>query len=319
VNFQALGDRKVGAALWFALAVGPASACGEPFRVASGDGGAEASAAGAMGRSGADDSDAGSETTGSDGSGATGVASGAGGASESASSGAEPPLMVGGASGVGTTGNSTSGSGTGGSSATGNGAGADDGSGSGAGAASMGGSGNTGENTGPGGLGGSGAGGTNNASGTGGSGGARPTVVTQELIDEGDVDVWDYNGTISAWAWWYHDGEFESFDATLGTLQSVTIEQSIEIDFEIPPGELGDTFQHRLALFKDDGAVYIAYQGTSFEVSSAAMSDTYSWTYPAEPGWSEPGWRYYFEVQALTSPFHFRNVTRFTFHFAPAD
>lgn len=317
------------AALWLVVAAALAAACGKEFRVAE-DGGAELGTGGAngadVGVSGAAGSAAGAEEHRTQ--------SGAGGQRSPASSGDEAPLTTsggpgaGGARGDGTSANSGASRG-----GTGNGAGGNVGSAAGAESASAGGgdsmestsgagaassTGGTGA-TGAGATGTDGTTGTGGTGNTGGTGGTGNTVVTQELVDEGDVDIWDFNGTVSAWGWWYHDNEFVSFESSLGMLTSVTIEQSLEIEFEIPPGTLGDSFQHRLALFKDDGAVYLVYEADSFEVSAATMSRTYTYTYSSDALWSEPGWRYYFEVQALESPFHFRNVTRFTYHFTPLE
>ena len=280
-----------GALLLVAVIGGLAPACGDEFETVSnaegGEGGnppaGEAGGADSNGGSGATPAGSAGEEPGDGGS--NGSATGTGGVGGMGSLGGFP--AVGGASGSGA------------SDASG---GTDSGSSGGAGATTAG-------------AGGATTGGSGGAT-TGGSGNS-PLV--QDLVDEDNVVVREIADTVAALAWWYHDTAFVPFDPSLGTLESVTVEESIELEFEIPPGTLGDSFRHSFTLFKDDGARVIASQTQTFEVSSTEMSKTYTWEYPASDEWSEPGWRYYFEIRAEETPFYFRNVTRITYHLAEEE
>jgi hypothetical protein len=220
----------------------------------------------------------------------------------------------------------TSGSDAGGSDATGGSAGS-------GGSTTSGGSG--GNTAGAGGAGGRGAGGTPGGAGFGGSatnggsggntagragaGGSGGGVLVQELVDGGYVGIRQDLGVEDSWSWWYHDGTFVPFNPALGTLESITVEGTIDIDFEIPPGMLGNSFRYVARLFKDNGARNLLYHETTFPISTASMTDTYSWTEAASSTWSEPDWRYYFEVRGQRTPITFRHVLRITYNYAPAD
>ena len=225
----------------------------------------------------------------------------------------------------------TSGSDAGGSDATGGsaGAGGSTTSGSGGNTAGAGGAG------GAGGAAGRGAGGTPGGAGFGGSatnggsggntagragaGGSGAGVFVQELVDGGYVGIRQDLGVEDSWSWWYHDSTFIPFNPALGTLQSVAVEGTIDVDFEIPPGMLGNSFRYVARLFKDDGARNLLYHETTFPISTASMTDTYSWTEAASSDWSEPGWRYYVEVRGQRTPITFRHVLRITYNYAPAN
>ena len=134
-------------------------------------------------------------------------------------------------------------------------------------------------------------------------------TVTQTISDEAEVAIWDYYGTISAWWWNYH--AYGAWDPALGTLRKVTVDQTLTMAMGDGPGD--DTCSERMT-FSGGGL----WTGDSWTCSpNTTYEKQYSFTLDQAPDWTNTGWGYYIEGRAITTPFHFKNVTTLTYHYFP--
>lgn len=140
--------------------------------------------------------------------------------------------------------------------------------------------------------------------------GAACVAIVQHLDDEANVVVWDYYGTVDAWWWRYQP--YEPFDPALGTFRGATIEQTLNLTFDLSSGFLGDTYSERMIL---SGSHWTA---DTFPITASEMSRHYEWSFSAEEKtWTSAGWGYYFESRADETPHHVTNRTTLTYFYEP--
>lgn len=133
-------------------------------------------------------------------------------------------------------------------------------------------------------------------------------AVTQDLVDDVDVAIWDYYGTVSAW-WWTYEG-YMTFDPSLGTLRKVVVDQTLTMEMGDGPGP--DTCSQRTIFFGPG-----LWTGDSWDCSpNTTYEKHYRYVVDAPGDWVTPS-SYYPEGRAITTPFHYHDVIHLTYYYWP--
>ncbi|HEY5922342.1 MAG TPA: hypothetical protein VIV11_11755 [Kofleriaceae bacterium] len=143
------------------------------------------------------------------------------------------------------------------------------------------------------------------------SGACEPilTCTSQTLTDTFNVPVWDYYGNVRA-QWWNYQG-YTPFDARLGTLRRVTVEQTLNVSVDLTALWYGDTYSFRM-IFSGD-----LWTGDTFTITEPTFTKHYSYVFDQAPNWTNPGWGYYFESVAIRTPHVVTNTAVLTYCYEP--